>query len=61
MGTNYCDIQNHCKLLKNMISQYEKVVNQNRQLQKQLLELTTTDIPTRNNVLKSISGGLYEQ
>lgn len=32
----YCDIEDNCKLLKQMQSQYDAVVNQNRSLQTEL-------------------------
>jgi len=37
--TNYCDIQDNCKLLSQMQTQYEKVVAQNKSLQTELNNL----------------------
>jgi len=36
MEQKYCDIQDNCKLLKNVVNQYEKVVEQNKNLQAEL-------------------------
>ena len=44
----YCDIEDNCKLLKQMQSQYDAVVNQNRSLQTELNQLRKI----KNDVLK---------
>ena len=36
MNKKYCDSQDDCKLLKNAINQYNQVVKQNKNLQKEI-------------------------